>query len=140
LRSRIEMLESRGGLMEKSHVTKRGRRDSKAIPDSFHAVPCDVIIPAIGTGNTEVLTKTFPELMLNKKGYILADENGYASVEGVFGAGDIMACVATVIEVEDLDRVAAWGCNQVLRTGSCWMARPSRNNLRCLVESSREWS
>ena len=111
------MLETRGGLLAGSRETKKKRRDCVEVPDSLHIVPCDVIIPSIGTGSNEVLTRSFPELMLNKKGYILTDENGHTNYEGVWAGGDIVSGAATVIEAAGNGRTAAATIDEYLRTG-----------------------
>jgi glutamate synthase (NADPH/NADH) small chain len=58
----------------------------------------DTVIEAIGQGPNKVLLKAFPELKLNKRGYIEADpESGQADPDWVFAGGDIVTGAATVI-------------------------------------------
>jgi glutamate synthase (NADPH) small chain len=74
-----------------------GRRSPIAIPDSEFILECDVVVVAIGTRANPLLTATCPELKLNKRGNIEADENGMTSLPGVFAGGDIVRGAATVI-------------------------------------------
>jgi glutamate synthase (NADPH/NADH) small chain len=74
-----------------------GRRSPVPIPDSEFVVDCDVVVVAIGTRANPLLTATCPELKLNKRGNIVADENGMTSLPGVFAGGDIVRGAATVI-------------------------------------------
>jgi glutamate synthase (NADPH/NADH) small chain len=74
-----------------------GRRSPVAIPDSEFVLDCDVVVVAIGTRPNPLLTATCPELKLNKRGNIEADENGMTSIPGVFAGGDIVRGAATVI-------------------------------------------
>ena len=61
------------------------------------ALPCDVVIEAVGTRANPLLTRTTPDLKVNRKGYIEIDENGMTSKPGVFAGGDIVRGAATVI-------------------------------------------
>ena len=74
-----------------------GRRSPVPIPGSEFVVDCDVVVVAIGTRANPLLTATCPELKLNKRGNIEADENGMTNLPGVFAGGDIVRGAATVI-------------------------------------------
>jgi glutamate synthase (NADPH/NADH) small chain len=74
-----------------------GRRSPVPIPGSEFVVGCDVVVVAIGTRANPLLTATCPELKLNKRGNIEADENGMTNLPGVFAGGDIVRGAATVI-------------------------------------------
>ena len=66
------------------------------------------MIEAIGQGANKVLLDTFPELELNKKGYIKADpKTGATSVQGVYAGGDIVTGAATVILAMGAGKTAA---------------------------------
>ena len=83
--------------MELGEPDKSGRRTPVAIPGSEFVLECDVVVVAIGTRANPLLTATSPELKLNKRGNIEADENGMTSLPGVFAGGDIVRGAATVI-------------------------------------------
>ncbi len=75
-----------------------GRRRPVPIEGSEFVIEADMVIEAIGQTANKVLLSTFPELKLNKRGYIEADpETGATSVEGVYAGGDIVTGAATVI-------------------------------------------
>nr|WP_249037261.1 bifunctional dihydroorotate dehydrogenase B NAD binding subunit/NADPH-dependent glutamate synthase [Petrotoga olearia] len=76
-----------------------GRRRPLPIENSDIEIPADLFIVAIGQESNKVLLNAFPELKLNKWGYIEADPvTGATSVEGVWAGGDIVTGAATVIE------------------------------------------
>lgn len=85
-----------------------GRRRPVPIPDSEFIIEADMVIEAIGQGANKVLLDTFPELAINKWGYIDADEETCAtSVPGIFAGGDIVTGAATVILAMGAGKLAA---------------------------------
>lgn len=85
-----------------------GRRRPVVIPDSEFIVEADTAIEAIGQGANRVLLDTFPELQLNKWGYIDANlETGQTSIPGIFAGGDIVTGAATVILAMGAGKIAA---------------------------------
>lgn len=74
-----------------------GRRKPEPIPGSEFIVDCDMVISALGSRANPLLTATCPELKLDKRGNIIADESGMTSIPGVFAGGDIVRGAATVI-------------------------------------------
>ncbi len=75
-----------------------GRRRPIPIEGSEFTIEADTVIEAIGQTSNKVLLSAFPELKLNKWGYIEADpQTGATSVEGVYAGGDIVTGAATVI-------------------------------------------
>ncbi|MFY1067261.1 NADPH-dependent glutamate synthase [Enterococcus sp. AD013-P3] len=94
--------------MELGEPDASGRRRPQVIPDSEFIVEADTAIEAIGQGANRVLLDTFPELALNRWGYIEADpETGATSIPGVFAGGDIVTGAATVILAMGAGKVAA---------------------------------
>lgn len=84
--------------MELGEPDASGRRRPIPMPGSEFFMEADTAIEAIGQGANKVLLSTFPELKLNKWGYIDADEKtGATSVPGVYAGGDIVTGAATVI-------------------------------------------
>jgi glutamate synthase (NADPH/NADH) small chain len=84
--------------MELGEPDASGRRRPVPIEGSEFTLEADMVIEAIGQTSNKVLLSTFPELKLNKRGYIEADpETGATSVEGVYAGGDIVTGAATVI-------------------------------------------
>lgn len=92
------------------------RRKPVPVKSSEFQIEIDVAIPAIGTRSNPLLTKTIPDLSLNKRGYIIADEEtGMTSKKGVFAGGDIITGSATVILAMGAGRNAAKAINEYLK-------------------------
>ena len=84
--------------MELGEPDASGRRSPVKVADSEFFIESDTVIEAIGQGANRVLLSAFPELKLNKRGYIEADpKTGATSVPGVYAGGDIVTGAATVI-------------------------------------------
>jgi glutamate synthase (NADPH/NADH) small chain len=84
--------------MELGAPDSSGRRRPVPVEGSEFFIDADTAIEAIGQGANKVLLSTFPELALNKWGYIDADpKTGATSVPGVYAGGDIVTGAATVI-------------------------------------------
>jgi glutamate synthase (NADPH) small chain len=83
--------------MELGEPDSSGRRRPVPIKGSEFDLECDVCVEAIGTRANPLLTKTTPDLKLNKNGNIEVDQSGMTSKPGVFAGGDIVRGAATVI-------------------------------------------
>jgi glutamate synthase (NADPH/NADH) small chain len=102
--------------MELGEPDASGRRKPVPISGSEFQIELDVAIPAIGTRSNPLLTKTIPDLLLNKRGYIMADEEtGMTSKRGVFAGGDIITGSATVILAMGAGRKSAQSINEYLK-------------------------
>ena len=102
--------------MELGEPDASGRRKPVPIKGSEFKIEIDIAIPAIGTRSNPLLTKTIPDLLLNKRGYIVADEEtGMTSKKGVFAGGDIITGSATVILAMGAGRKAAQSINDYLK-------------------------
>jgi glutamate synthase (NADPH/NADH) small chain len=102
--------------MELGEPDGSGRRKPVPVKGSEFQVEIDVAIPAIGTRSNPLLTKTAPDLELNKKGYIIADEEtGMTSKQGVFAGGDIITGSATVILAMGAGRKAARAIHEYMK-------------------------
>lgn len=102
--------------MELGEADESGRKKPVTVKGSEFQIEIDVAISAIGTRSNPLLTKTIPDLLLNKRGYILADEEtGMTSKPGVFAGGDIVTGSATVILAMGAGRKAAHGINEYFK-------------------------
>lgn len=102
--------------MELGEPDESGRRRPIVIPGSEFIIEADTAIEAIGQGANKVLLDTFPELALNKWGYIDADEETCAtSIPGVFAGGDIVTGAATVILAMGAGKIAANEIDQYIQ-------------------------
>ena len=93
--------------MELGEPDASGRRSPKPVEGSNHVLPVDEVVMAIGQGANPLISDTTPELEINKRGNIVADENGATSVPGVFAGGDIVTGAATVISAMGAGKRAA---------------------------------
>jgi glutamate synthase (NADPH/NADH) small chain len=94
--------------MELGEPDASGRRRPVPIKDSEFVIEADTVVEAIGQGSNKVLLNAFPELKLNKWGYIDADEKtGATNLPDVFAGGDIVTGAATVILAMGVGRDAA---------------------------------
>lgn len=102
--------------MELGEPDESGRRRPIHIKGSEFEIEIDVGIPALGAMANPLLTKTMPDLKLNKRGYIIAeDATGMTSKPGVFAGGDIVTGAATVILAMGAGRKAANAINEYLK-------------------------
>ena len=93
-----------------------GRRRPVSIEGSEFTIDTDLVIMGIGAGANPLLTSTMPNLELNKWGYIVADENGRTSMEGIWAGGDIVTGSATVIQAMGAGKIAARAIDDYLKS------------------------
>jgi glutamate synthase (NADPH/NADH) small chain len=94
--------------MELTEVDESGRRRPVPKHGSEFRIPVDVVIVAVGTDANPLLTQNTKDLALNKRGYIITDEETCrTSREGVYAGGDIVTGSATVISAMGAGRRAA---------------------------------
>ncbi len=102
--------------MELGEPDESGRRRPVPVKGSEFQIEIDVAIPALGAMANPLLPQTIPDLKLNKRGYIVAEEGtGMTSKKGVFAGGDIVTGAATVISAMGAGRQAARAINEYLK-------------------------
>jgi glutamate synthase (NADPH/NADH) small chain len=102
--------------MELGEPDASGRRRPVPVEGSGFFIEADTAIEAIGQAANKVLLSTFPELKLNKWGYIDADpKTGATSVPGVYAGGDIVTGAATVILAMGAGKDAAAAIDEYVR-------------------------
>ena len=102
--------------MELGEPDESGRKRPVPIKGSEFQIDIDVAIPALGAKANPLLTKTMPDLTVNKGGYIAAEEGtGMTSKTGVFAGGDIVTGSATVISAMGAGRRTANAINAYLK-------------------------
>jgi glutamate synthase (NADPH/NADH) small chain len=69
---------------------------------------------AIGQGPNPLIHQTTPDLEVNRRGNIVADENGATSMPGVYAGGDIVTGAATVISAMGAGKRAAAAIDEYL--------------------------
>ncbi|HWP67913.1 MAG TPA: NADPH-dependent glutamate synthase [Rectinemataceae bacterium] len=92
-----------------------GRRRPVAVRGSETIVPFDTIIVAVGNESNPLISKTTPELNVDRWGHILVDEKQKTSIDRVYAGGDIVLGAATVILAMGEGRRAASAINEVLQ-------------------------
>ena len=104
--------------MELGEPDESGRRRPVPIEGSEFDLECDLCIVAVGSGANPLLTKSTPDMALNKWGYIEADpETGKTTKKGVWAGGDIVTGAATVILAMGAGRKAADSIHDYLTWG-----------------------
>ncbi|HCU68390.1 MAG TPA: glutamate synthase (NADPH), homotetrameric [Desulfomicrobium sp.] len=104
--------------MELGEPDTSGRRRPVEVPGSEFVVECDLAIVAIGAGANPLLTRSTPDLPLNKWGYVTANaETGKTGKKGVWAGGDIVTGAATVILAMGAGRKAADSIHEYLTWG-----------------------
>ena len=100
--------------MELGEPDASGRRSPVAVPGSEFVVDADVVIMSLGTSPNPLIAQTTPGLERNKKGGLVATENGATTREGVFAGGDAVTGAATVILAMGAGRKAAAAIDEYL--------------------------
>ncbi|MFX0058210.1 MAG: NADPH-dependent glutamate synthase [Candidatus Hodarchaeota archaeon] len=92
-----------------------GRRRPIPIENSEYLIDTDTIIIAVGTRANPILTRSIPDLKLNKWGYIETNEDGQTNIEEIFAGGDIVTGSATVISAMGAGKQAAKAIDKFLQ-------------------------
>lgn len=93
--------------MELGEPDESGRRRPVEIKDSNFVLDVDCMIMAIGTSPNPLICSTTEGLETNRKGCLIADDNGATTREGVFAGGDAVTGAATVILAMGAGKTAA---------------------------------
>ncbi len=101
--------------MELGEPDESGRRRPIPIENSEYLIDIDTIIIGIGTRANPIITKSIPELKINKWGYIETDEKSQTNIEEIFAGGDIVTGAATVISAMGAGKRAAHGIDKYLQ-------------------------
>ena len=100
--------------MELGEPDASGRRSPVEIKGSNYILEVDEVIMAIGQGPNPLIHQTTPDLEVNRRGNIVADENGATSMPGVYAGGDIVTGAATVISAMGAGKKAAAAIDEYL--------------------------
>ena len=93
--------------MELGEPDASGRRRPIEKAGSEFELDMDCVIMALGTSPNPLLKTTTPGLETQRRGEIVADENGLTSIEGVYAGGDAVTGAATVILAMGAGKTAA---------------------------------
>ena len=100
--------------MELGEPDASGRRSPVVKEGSNFEIDCDMVIMALGTSPNPLIKSTTEGLDTNKRGCIVADEDGRTTREGVFAGGDAVTGAATVILAMGAGRKAAKAIHEYL--------------------------
>ena len=101
--------------MELGEPDESGRRSPIEKQGSDFTVECDVVIMALGTSPNPLLKRTTEGLETNRRGCIVASEEGATSRKGVFAGGDAVTGAATVILAMGAGRKAAKAIDEYVK-------------------------
>ena len=102
--------------MELGEPDASGRRRPVEQPGSEFELEVDTVVFAVGQGANPLIGDTTPDLKMNRRGYIDADDaTGATCKHGVFAGGDIVTGGATVISAMGAGRKAARAIDEYLR-------------------------
>jgi glutamate synthase (NADPH/NADH) small chain len=101
--------------MELGEPDASGRRSPVAVPDSHFMIDADVVIMSLGTSPNPLIAQTTPGLERNRKGGLVASEDGATTREGVFAGGDAVTGAATVILAMGAGKRAAAAIDEYLK-------------------------
>ncbi|MCC8015999.1 MAG: NADPH-dependent glutamate synthase, partial [Clostridiales bacterium] len=101
--------------MELGEPDSSGRRRPVEIKGSEHKIDADCVIIAIGTSPNPLIKATTAGLEVDKRGCIVADENGQTSRKGVFAGGDTVTGAATVIKAMGAGKASAAAIDEYLK-------------------------
>lgn len=108
--------------MELGEPDDSGRRRPVPIEGAIKDFPIEVAVVAIGNGSNPIISKTTPDLKVNKWGNILVDEKTMkTNKKGVFAGGDIVTGGATVILAMGAGRTAAAAIDVYLKNPDVWL-------------------
>ena len=102
--------------MELGEPDESGRRSPVVKEGSEFEIECDVVIMALGTSPNPLIAATTDGLETNRRGCIVADDEGRTSREGVFAGGDIVTGAATVILAMGAGRRAAKAIDEYVKS------------------------
>ena len=104
--------------MELGEPDASGRRRPIPIEGSEFKIETDLVVVAVGSNANPLLTKSTPDIALNRWGNIIGDQvTGKTSKKGVWAGGDIVTGAATVILAMGAGRAAANSIHDYLTLG-----------------------
>lgn len=101
--------------MELGEPDESGRRSPVAIEGSEFEIPTETVIMALGTSPNPLISKTTKGLEVNRRGCLVATEEGATTRPGVFAGGDAVTGAATVILAMGAGRTAAKAIDAYLK-------------------------
>lgn len=101
--------------MELGEPDESGRRSPVPVEGSEFDIEADVVIMALGTSPNPLISSTTSGLEINRRGCIVASEDGATTRQGIFAGGDAVTGAATVILAMGAGRRAAAAIDEFIR-------------------------
>ena len=101
--------------MELGEPDESGRRSPVPVPGSEFEIETETVIMALGTSPNPMISRTTAGLETNRRGCLVADENGATTRPGVFAGGDAVTGAATVILAMGAGRTAAKAIDEYIK-------------------------
>lgn len=101
--------------MELGEPDESGRRRPIKVDGEQITLDVDCVIVSIGTSPNPIIPASTPDLPINNRGGVIADENGITQKEGVFAGGDVVTGAATVILAMGAGKHAAKAIDQYIK-------------------------
>ena len=86
------------------------------VPDSTHFFPADSVIISISQGPQNRIVNTTRGLAADKRGLLVADENGHTTRPGIFASGDVVNGARTVVEAVAHSKIVAESMHQYMQS------------------------
>ena len=102
--------------MELGEPDESGRRSPVVVEGSEFELECDTVIMALGTSPNPLIASTTEGLERNRRGCLVATEEGATTREGVFAGGDAVTGATTVILAMGAGRKAAKAIHDYIRS------------------------
>lgn len=120
----VEILEDENGWvkslkcvrMELGEPDESGRRSPVPVEGSEFEIPTETVIMALGTSPNPLISSTTSGLDTNRRGCLVATENGATTRPGVFAGGDAVTGAATVILAMGAGRTAAKAIDEYVKS------------------------
>ena len=100
--------------MELGEPDESGRRSPVEVPGSEYEIDCDTVIMSLGTSPNPLISSTTQGLEVNKRGCVIAREDGLTTKEAVYAGGDAVTGAATVILAMGAGKAGAKGIHEYL--------------------------
>ena len=101
--------------MELGEPDESGRRRPVEIPGSEYEIEADTVIMSLGTSPNPLISSTTKGIETNRRGCIVAEENGATTKKAVYAGGDAVTGAATVILAMGAGKAAAAGIDEYFK-------------------------
>lgn len=112
-KSPVEICDD-GVIFQDTAVDEEGKL--YVVEGSEKKYPCDSVIVSVSQGAMNRLTTTTEGLEADKRGLLIADEQGHTTREGVFTSGDVVSGAKTVVEAVAASKKTAEAMHEYLQS------------------------